>query len=293
MFGKSSKPVMLSQDDVRDIIQRHCRRTLGAGASCKVYLVHYRGVECCFKLARPRQEFSFLDEAKVLCKLKGAGGAPQVLGVTGEEGLRMGMLTTFCGDNTFMQLSRVARTDADKLHAALDLCHGLQKVHALGYVHNDIKGDNVMVRRDPEDGRLHVSLIDFGLARRMGVPLLSCHVPRHARKAWMAPEVFNCLPCRSSMDVYSLGHLLKEVLYGCKGYYPHLEEVATRATAAVPRDRPSVKGIAKALEGCLHTLTHTPPPPPPPSFKARCRSFFRRVRKAFTIHKTKNNPQRY
>ena len=283
LFGKSCEleVEVLSQEDIQGLLRQRGRRTLGAGGSCTVLLVQYKGEDCCFKQANKNQDISFLFEGKVLRRLKGADGAPRLLGVTDEDARHMGLLTTFCGHNTFQQLSRVANTDADKLHAFTDLCHGLRKVHARGYVHNDIKNNNVVVRRDPADGRVHVSLIDYGLARRKGVPLLSYHVPKYARKAWMAPEVYSCLPCRPSMDVYSLGHLLKEVLQECKGSYPRLEDVAERATARFPRDRPSVKYIANALERCLNPNA---PPPPRPSFKARLRSFFSSVRKAFTTH---------
>ncbi|KAK8400905.1 hypothetical protein O3P69_002581 [Scylla paramamosain] len=213
------KPDLLSQDDLKEML-RHPHRSLGKGAQGTVYLVKYKGVDCCLKLASRQQDPErFLYEGEVLKKLKGAGGAPRLLGATENEGRRLGLLTTFCGDDTFMQLSRVARTDDEMLHAFVQLCRGVHKVHARGYVHNDIKANNVVVRRDAHDGRVHVSLIDYGLAQRTGVPLLS-HVRTYNRLAWMAPEVYQCAPCRPSMDVYSLGHLLKEILAQCKGSYP-------------------------------------------------------------------------
>ncbi|XP_063869574.1 serine/threonine-protein kinase PkaB-like [Scylla paramamosain] len=263
------KPDLLSQDDLKELL-RHPHRSLGKGAQGTVYLVKYKGVDCCLKLASRQQDPErFLYEGEVLKKLKGAGGAPRLLGATENEGRRLGLLTTFCGDDTFMQLSRVARTDDEMLHAFVQLCLGVHKVHARGYVHNDIKANNVVVRRDAHDGRVHVSLIDYGLAQRTGVPLLS-HVRTYNRLAWMAPEVYQCAPCRPSMDVYSLGHLLKEILAQCKGSYPGLQEMAQRAMAVLPKHRPSLKVLTKTLERCL--LPHHPATSP--SLKSRLRSLF-------------------
>lgn len=43
---------------------------------------------------------------------------------------------------------------------------GVARLNALGYVHNDIKDDNVLARRDPDTGRTVLSLIDFGIMRK-------------------------------------------------------------------------------------------------------------------------------
>ncbi|MPC77417.1 serine/threonine-protein kinase STE20-like [Portunus trituberculatus] len=274
------KPAILSQDDLKEML-KHPYRSLGKGAQGAVYLVKYRGADCCLKLASRQQDPErFLYEGEVLRKMKGAGGAPRLLAATEDEGRRLGLLITFCGDDTFMQLSRVARTDQEMLHAFIQLCRGVHKVHARGYVHNDIKANNVVVRRDAHDGRVHVSLIDYGLAQRKGVPLLS-HVRTYNRLAWMAPEVYQCAPCRPSMDVYSLGHLLKEVLAQCKGSYPELQEVAQRAMATLPQHRPSLKALTKILERCLLPS----PPSPSPSFQTRLRSFLVTVGKVLCIKK--------
>ena len=272
MFGQASKhvePVILSQDDINDLLQHHVQHQLGEGGSCTVYLVDYKGVDCCLKLANTDQNNGFMYETEVLMRLQGAGGGPQLLGATMTEGQHRALLTTFCGEHTFMQLSRMAQTDAEVLQAFLDLCRALKKVHARGYVHNDIKDNNVAVRRGAQDGRLHVSLIDYGLAQRVGLPLFT-HTC--TTKSWMAPEVFECAPCHASMDVYSLGHLLGQVLHICKDRYPRLEEVVKEAEAVLSKHRPSVQAIVKALERCLRPSTPSP-------FTSRLKSFFSGTRK--------------
>lgn len=50
---------------------------------------------------------------------------------------------------------------------ALVLVNAVHQLHRLGYVHRDLKGDNVMV--EPSTG--HVVLLDYGSACRAGRPL--------------------------------------------------------------------------------------------------------------------------
>jgi eukaryotic-like serine/threonine-protein kinase len=48
-------------------------------------------------------------------------------------------------------------------------CHALAEVHGQGIVHRDVKPENLMVSAD-EDGREHVRLVDFGIAKFRNSP---------------------------------------------------------------------------------------------------------------------------
>ncbi|XP_050712592.1 serine/threonine-protein kinase pim-2-like [Eriocheir sinensis] len=266
------EPAALSDGAIHDMLQDQSTCLLGEGGSCSVFLVNYKGASRCLKVSTLKGNTAFLREASTLLALDGAGGAPRLLGVSDGKGQELALLTTYCGEHTFDDLPRLAPTDAKMLRAFLDLCRALQQVHARGVVHNDIKANNVVVRLDPDNGRLHVSLIDYGLARGKGLTLF--HEPYdHSLAPWMAPEELECEPCQPAGDVYSLACLLDEILYSCTALYPDLMEVVLQALSPSPEERPSVRAVAKAVQRCLS--------PPRRSFGSRLRSFFGGLKNTF------------
>ena len=84
------------------------------------------------------------------------------------------------------------------------LCRALGYVHSRGYIHCDIKPENVLIERD-DDGNLgELKLLDFGLAM---------HAPQESQPArgtlyYMAPEWFSEGVPSPASDWYSVGMLL-------------------------------------------------------------------------------------
>lgn len=191
-----------------DSLVKARKQVLGQGASCRVVLVDVEGELCCLKVAKEqRYAKMFRKEFDILVELNGAAGAPLPRGTSfGFPAL----LTTFCGKETFFELSRLAPTDSDKLSAFLSLVRDVQQLHARGYTHNDIKENNVVVRRDA-DGRLQVSLIDYGLAKKIGTGFkVVSKTPQGI--PWTAPELGRGAPCTPSVDIFSLGYVLNNIL---------------------------------------------------------------------------------
>lgn len=115
------------------------------------------------------------------------------------------------------RLSDLLREDLPLARVAeitLELLRIVGELHAQGWVHGDINPNNVLVA-DDRRGRLMVTLIDLGLARR---PLRTdesrvahevCGTP-----AFMAPELLWGVPTSAASDLYAVGGLFHALLTG-------------------------------------------------------------------------------
>ena len=84
------------------------------------------------------------------------------------------MAIEYAGDVVNMKsetLDEVLEDDSDVLEdvewidVALSLCKGLSDVHQAGYLHGDLKIDNVMLHRDSEESLWQSKIIDFGYSK--------------------------------------------------------------------------------------------------------------------------------
>jgi serine/threonine protein kinase len=99
-----------------------------------------------------------------------------------------------------------------RLYAA-ELVLGIEYLHSLGVIHRDLKPENVLF-----DEKGHVRITDFGLVKeRMteGVTTTTfCGTPEY-----MAPEIVQSKPYTTSVDWWSLGILIFEMLYSYPPFY--------------------------------------------------------------------------
>jgi serine/threonine-protein kinase len=93
-------------------------------------------------------------------------------------------------------------TERQCLELARQLLAPIVHVHEQGFIHGDVRIPNVILR----NGQVH--LIDFGLARRMGEPLL----PELKRRMRELPEPEDELAA-PDQDLQDLGHFLLFMLY--------------------------------------------------------------------------------
>jgi serine/threonine protein kinase len=107
-------------------------------------------------------------------------------------------------------LDVVMRDDAlslDRVMAMFDqILAGLDAVHAAGYVHGDIKADNVLV-----DGSDRVTIIDLGLACEPNVARAGVI---SGTPEYLAPEVVRGGAKTVASDIYAVGTVLYELLTG-------------------------------------------------------------------------------
>lgn len=94
------------------------------------------------------------------------------------------------------------------------VCEALIEAHARGIIHRDLKFENMMVRRF-DDGRPHVTILDFGVAKlltRNDSVTRAGEVP--GTPGIIAPELVDAAAPSPQSDLYSLGILLFTALSG-------------------------------------------------------------------------------
>jgi transcriptional regulator with GAF, ATPase, and Fis domain/tetratricopeptide (TPR) repeat protein len=94
---------------------------------------------------------------------------------------------------------------------AVEALRALAFLHGQGFVHGDLKPENVLIRRAPKLSR-RVVLLDLGFVARLG-PTQPSPPPR-GTIPYMAPELFRNEPATARSDLYALGATLHAALYG-------------------------------------------------------------------------------
>jgi Nif-specific regulatory protein len=99
---------------------------------------------------------------------------------------------------------------SDFLNAILEVCSTLDFLHCKGIIHADVKPSNILVTRPPE-GQPGIRFTDFGLAESED--------PKES--AWwrgtlgyLAPEIIRGEKYGHQADLYSLGVMVYEILFG-------------------------------------------------------------------------------
>ncbi|PRP90312.1 Serine/threonine-protein kinase PknB [Enhygromyxa salina] len=93
---------------------------------------------------------------------------------------------------------------------ARQVCKGLAHAHEVGFVHRDVKPENIMIGRDA-DGREQVKIVDFGLAALLEGPK---DANRGGTPAYMSPEQCKGQDADARADIYSFGVTLYELACG-------------------------------------------------------------------------------
>ena len=101
---------------------------------------------------------------------------------------------------------------AAKLDIMIDVLNGLSYAHRRGIIHRDIKPANIRV---DEDG--HARIMDFGVARLSTSNLTSTGVMMGTPN-YMAPEQISGEQVTSSVDLFSAGAVLYELLTNAKPF---------------------------------------------------------------------------
>ena len=199
---------------------------LGKGVFGKCYLVQIGPISACLKVFRSERKYSntFFNEVRMLMQLN-HNNIPWLYGVvnTGPRAIAMSYHSFYGGNesatvhNTLSKLyEKVAYNDWKVILmggiAAIDyLCN--RKI-----IHNDIKGDNMLIEYLPPDYKSCRSiLIDFGKACYISEAMLynlSVEQKEFYKKnhPQIAPEVRNGLEMQSyCSDIYSYGRIFQQI----------------------------------------------------------------------------------
>ncbi|MEU2419822.1 Stk1 family PASTA domain-containing Ser/Thr kinase [Streptomyces sp. NPDC007851] len=179
----------------------------------------------------------FIREAKSVARL----AHPNVVQVfdQGTDGTYVYLAMEYIAGCTLRDVLR--ERGALQPRAALDILEpvlaALGAAHRAGFVHRDMKPENVLIG---DDGRVKVA--DFGLVRSVG-SVTSTTGAVLGTVAYLAPEQVENGSADPRVDVYACGVVLYEMLTGEKPHdgdspavvlYKHLHEDVPRPSAAVP-----------------------------------------------------------
>lgn len=193
---------------------------IGSGCMGEVYRAYdtlrKEAVALKVSMNNPSARLSFENEVRALARVR-HGNIVRLLdsGIFGDGlfGGRPFLVTGIVeGEGLAGVLSREGKLGWGRAKAMLlELCDALHAVHEAGFIHRDVKPDNLIV------GREGLTLMDFGVSERLSSRfsirslLGSRFMPGDLD--YTAPEVINGR-CDRRTDIFSAGMVMKRVLNG-------------------------------------------------------------------------------
>ena len=236
---------------------------IGSGSYGQCYSARCRGIEVIVKKmthnntaeGKERARKNLLHEATVVKALGDHERLSLIFGVV-TENEPLCLVTLFHGVRdesiTLHQAANASMlTPSDSAEIFLQiLCDALKNVHLRGYLHNDIKANNVVLERKPAASKKYNPiLIDFGKSTKAAASSVTASVKRMApeqTKTYLAPEVMKYRLYSAASDIYSLARMLKAVSRMVE-FYPKVRALVKEETTETPSLRPCIDDFMKTL----------------------------------------------
>ena len=178
----------------RDLIKYSSNTPTGRGSYGACYLAEYRGIQVVVKemlegksVDAERRKRKVLREAEVIDNLGDHSGLPFLFGVLIEKEPYCLVLQFHGVEGQSLTLLDATNSNLLSMKEFYDIfvriCSVLEHIHSKGYLHNDNKGNNIILERDGDSYSPYV--IDFGKSER--ITSLKAH--RRHTKNYLAPEV--------------------------------------------------------------------------------------------------------
>jgi tetratricopeptide (TPR) repeat protein/TolB-like protein/predicted Ser/Thr protein kinase len=171
--------------------------------------------EVAIKLIRPdiaedkRTLERFVNEIKLAHKISHRNiGKMYHLGE--DQGLHYITMEYVPGEDLKSFIRRSRRLDiATTVAIAKQVCSGLSEAHDAGIVHRDLKPGNIMIDKEG-----NAKVLDFGIARAVGVPGVTAEGSVIGTPEYMSPEQVEGKESDRRSDIYSFGVILFEMVTG-------------------------------------------------------------------------------
>ncbi len=193
---------------------------IGEGGMARVYLAEHTvlGKRVAIKTLLPQFEFCFDAHELLLreARIAGAVRHPNLVDVydfaTDSNGRPYYVMELAAGETLGQRLSSGPLLLSQGLDLIINIADAVAAVHEAGYLHRDIKAENVLLSSDGR--RIVAKLIDFGIARPIAPD------PEHRYEGMvgtprsMAPEQISQDAVDERTDIWALGVLFYEILTG-------------------------------------------------------------------------------
>jgi serine/threonine protein kinase len=245
----ASAPTMVASSDPRSLIGQmagsyRITDLIGCGAAGAVYQAEHPmiGTKVAVKVllpeaaAFPGMSERFVNEARTSGQI-GSPHIPQVFDFgTLPTGQAFAVMELLKGETVAQRLANIGQFSVAEVGIILgQVASALEKAHAAGVVHRDVKPDNLFLCRG-ESGEVIAKVLDFGVAR-MATPLaakLTVVGGVVGTVIYAPPEQLMAQEISPLVDVYALGVTAFEMLTGDSPYDGEFGEVLAQKTAPTP-----------------------------------------------------------